>query len=613
MEKVFFQINDFLSVGTQIFFQNDTKDELRLIFVKFMKDFHIDESHFDENFDDQENLTYKPLVLKKNSKLLEDDDSKAKIIFLNRDNNTVMKDLRPLFLKDEEISDLKEKLSTNKFNVRPLQIEASLLNFASDEIIDSFHCSYVEKTVYYGRLIVTSQKLYLHYFAGSLSIYNTIIDINLLEILSVEKRYNIVYDNSILIKTRTQDYLIADLIFRDKCFRSIIKLLVENGIIDENLKPSSNINSETHSVHENANNLNEIEENILNSPFNEKSTDKSIKPLNLSRSRVNSVSEQENIDMINNEINLFEKLKESNIQRTEQIKTKTNLQNVVIKDEIIGDVPLFIVFKYLYDSRSNCVDMEKGKNFLTSLLETRNDSNIKFINDEVNKDNLPQYFISSEYINELLYSKIKSESLNKFIDDIKNWMVVPYEFHYKYTHPCKKVFMGPDKLEVDDLFRIYFISPLCLIVETYTYLSGFMLMDSFYTFAQTRFESDIYYDDKLKRLAFNTKISISHSIEFTKPNFFKSKIEGEAIKEYTQLVNELILPTMKKILVNQSKLFYESLSNPQKVESNQLKIQENCSFVIYQNIDKNLYSIVNKLQSKIDQLEKRINELEANK
>ena len=511
-------------------------------------------------------------------------------------------------------------MSLNKTNVRPIELEASLLSGnLSNDIIESFHCAYLDKNLCYGRLTITSKIIYIYYFISSANLNKTLIQIPIIDITSIEKKQNIVFHNSILIKSKTQDYYLTSFILRDKCYRTIYKLLLENGIIDENHKPLSNINSGSNSVHENnvlfLNIQSDIEEINSCSPNQEKNLNNHINSnkLNPICALSHSIIESEDIEGVLNEINFFEKLKEIHIQRLETVKVRTNYQNFIVKEENLGDIPLHLIFRHLYDYRQTCLELEKGKNFLSSLADLKNDTNLKFINDEVNKDNIPHFFNSTDYINEVFYSKMKADILIKFLEDVNNWINISYDFHYKYTHPCKKVFMGPDKLELDDHYKVFFISPLCLIIEINTYCSGFMLVDTFITIGQYKFESEIFYDEKQKRIAYKTKVSINHAIDFIKPNIFKSRVESEGTKEYSASILEILMPLFKKVLSNQSKSFYDSFMNNSKknLESSQLKIHDNCSLVIYQNNDKNLYSLMNLILSKLEKLENKIIQLDS--
>ena len=54
------------------------------------------------------------------------------------------------------------------------------------------------------------------------------------------------------------------------------------------------------------------------------------------------------------------------------------------------------------------------------------------------------------------------------------------------------------------------------------------------------------------------------------------------------------------------------MNNSKKnLESSQLKIHDNCSLVIYQNNDKNLYSLMNLILSKLEKLENKIIQLDS--
>jgi hypothetical protein len=133
------------------------------------------------------------------------------------------------------------------------------------------------------------------------------------------------------------------------------------------------------------------------------------------------------------------------------------------------------------------------------------------------------------------------------------------EFNYKYIHPLKKKLFGPSKLNFDDVYKVFFISPKCLIFECLTNLSGFKLMDTFYSFVNYKMESDFEYSKEAKRIIYKTKLSISFGLQFVKDTWFKGKIEGEALNDAKEYQKDKFYPLIKKILNHEQKKLIEKI------------------------------------------------------
>jgi len=76
--------------------------------------------------------------------------------------------------------------------------------------------------------------------------------------------------------------------------------------------------------------------------------------------------------------------------------------------------------------------------------------------------------------------------------------------------------MGPDKVDVHEHYKFHFVSPTSLIVEIFSYCSGFMLMDTFYNVIQYRYDSEQVVDENSKELRCKTKVTVCYTIEFVK-------------------------------------------------------------------------------------------------
>jgi len=193
------------------------------------------------------------------------------------------------------------------------------------------------------------------------------------------------------------------------------------------------------------------------------------------------------------------------------------------------------------------------------LLELRSDYNIKFENTCENKDILPEYFTNPNYSKDL-FSSLNSDKIKKFLEENQEHPLYT-DYHYYFTHPLKPVLFGPDKVDVHEHYKIHLVSPTCLIVEIYSYCSGFMLMDTFFTVIQYKYESELVSDPIGNGFHFKTKLNISYAIDFVKTNFFKGKVESEGLKDNEQAINEFVFPKIKSLLEIKSKIHYGEIVN----------------------------------------------------
>jgi len=167
------------------------------------------------------------------------------------------------------------------------------------------------------------------------------------------------------------------------------------------------------------------------------------------------------------------------------------------------------------------------------------------LEDKNNTITVPEYFNNITYINELL-GNVKKDELKNLLENIEKWPITR-DFRYKFTHPItNKVLFGPDKVNVDEHFKIHFITPLCFIIEIYTYCSGYMLMDTFYNVKQFKYESNfIIQENKLKC---KTNLTVSYGVTFVKVNPFKGTVESQGLKDNEKSVKEELFPHLIKVL-----------------------------------------------------------------
>lgn len=151
---------------------------------------------------------------------------------------------------------------------------------------------------------------------------------------------------------------------------------------------------------------------------------------------------------------------------------------------------------------------------------------------------------------------------NNIINNNKYPSTTKYNMHF--IHPCKKVFMGPDKLNVIDKYNIIFENKKLMYIEISDYLSGFPLIDTFFTrilYIYQQCGNDI-------------KLTIKVYIEFVKPCLMKSLIEKNGYNQIEEGINNITLHEIdnllaiketKNIIVNSEKkdlLSFDKLFEP---------------------------------------------------
>lgn len=103
-----------------------------------------------------------------------------------------------------------------------------------DKTIESFSCAYSEKLLLHGRLYITVAHLCFHSYFNSKTLLGkeTLVRIPFSDIESINKRSNLlVFDSSILIKSKTTEYLFTSFMARDQAFiilKNLLAISAEN-------------------------------------------------------------------------------------------------------------------------------------------------------------------------------------------------------------------------------------------------------------------------------------------------------------------------------------------------------------------------------------------------
>ena len=139
------------------------------------------------------------------------------------------------------------------------------------------------------------------------------------------------------------------------------------------------------------------------------------------------------------------------------------------------------------------------------------------------------------------------------------------KFSYKYIHPAaKKILFAPSQFNIEDKYNIVYYNENKLYVECSTFITGFMLMDTFIA-------RGLYIIEQIEN---DIKINIKYDMEFIKANPFKKIVEDNSYEENNSTYNNIIIPQMEKILkgeIDINKILEEKEKEKEKNEKEKEK------------------------------------------
>ena len=139
------------------------------------------------------------------------------------------------------------------------------------------------------------------------------------------------------------------------------------------------------------------------------------------------------------------------------------------------------------------------------------------------------------------------------------------KFSYKYIHPAaKKILFAPSQFNIEDKYNIVFYNENKLYVECSTFITGFMLMDTFIA-------RGLYIIEQIEN---DIKINIKYDMEFIKANPFKKIVEDNSYEENNNTYNTIIIPQMEKILKGEIDLNKEFEKNKKEKEEEKNEKEE---------------------------------------
>ena len=288
----------------------------------------------------------------------------------------------------------------------------------------------------------------------------------------------------------------------------------------------------------------------------------------------------------------FTSLKEYSKERLDSFLNlnKKTFINEFERDLPLGNVSLYEVFTSIYNP-DNKIKQLGDKSFFRAYAEKRQDFNVKIDKEENLFEKVPkEYTKETELLNEKNFHDINS--------------IQSIEFIITCTHPIlKKRFIGPEQLDVTDRIKIFFVSPLCLVIEVTSSMSGFMMMDTFQTTMRYTYQSEPIMNSKIE---YQTKLSVEFTIEFVKDTWWKNKITSEAVSDNSELVKETMVPLIKTVLndiKNRKEKTHKKESKVEKVDEVKKVIPEKAISIPKEekiNVKQSVNANINKIYEKFE-------------
>ena len=374
-----------------------------------------------------------------------------------------------------------------------------------------------------------------------------------IQIKKISKKNNILSNNNNKIQRNNNNYINKPDILTENTKRNKIS----KGPLDEISNNSSSNNRNIKSKLDISNPNNQSKLMNLQNQF-----------INRNIEIFNILVKMQFLEKLNNirkeRMNLFEK----EFRKDIFFMKKDFFDNTFIKEEIDKFSPLTLIFHFIFNPETKILQLSPQKSFFESIFQQRGDKNIKINYSPNDLKQVPKYFNDFNYVNNL-FNNFNEIELNNFINEIKNWKKT-FSFELQFVHPLKNNIgktIGQNQIEINEVVKIYFISPNDLIVDYHTYAENFPLSDSFVSITQYNFHCDIKYDKNNGRFIFKTNAIVYNKLQIVNQNIIQNVIKKEAnnINGFELLVNtwkplvNIINEESKKNKIIMDKIFKEHL------------------------------------------------------
>jgi hypothetical protein len=278
------------------------------------------------------------------------------------------------------------------------------------------------------------------------------------------------------------------------------------------------------------------------------------------------------------DIHFFERLKNisderyslfiKEYQKDNFFMKKEEFKNIFVDEKNINiKYPLSLIFHYIFNPKT--IHTESGKNFFETIYTKRGDQDYSITFNENDLLDIPNYFNDLNYVNNL-FNTFNKNDLDKFLKDIKTWKkLFIFEQKFKYTI---KQFIRVKNMNLHDVTRVYFVSPLDLIVDYHSYGSNFPMADVFVAITQYRFHCDLSFNKKKGIFDFITTCAIYNTIKIVKKTLLEKTIIHESNKTNKEEIQINIWPNLKTL-----------------IEKEDIKNQEIANLIFENHLKNNLY------------------------
>jgi hypothetical protein len=255
----------------------------------------------------------------------------------------------------------------------------------------------------------------------------------------------------------------------------------------------------------------------------------------------------------------FTKLKDISNKKFKSFEFKPH-KNILLNNEPVGNIPMHLVGN-LYNPSVVCEEYDFKKPYLEAMKLKRGDQQMEFVPKTEDAAFKPsKYFTDTAYSTNMFLKGSTSKELSDFCTETENYVPTTIEYSYKYFHTIEKPrFFGPKTLNIAEDWKIYYISPLCLVAEITINCTGFMLMDTFHTVYRYIWDSDLVFDDKKKKFGYDTKVTVEVEIVITKESYMSGTIASQGLEDHTSTLKDKIYPELKNVLSRQANKFYEGV------------------------------------------------------
>ena len=397
----------------------------------------------------------------------------------------------------------------------------------------------------------------------------------------------------------------------------------KNNLSDDNPKIINNI---IYNVNNNSNINNIINNNIIdkNNIINHEGPNIPLNNIDLKNPETKIQFTNHNISNYNmlKDINFFERLKSiseeryssfiEDYQKDNFFMEKEQFENIFIDEKNINiKYPLTLIFHYIFNPKT--ILTESSKNFFETIFTKRGDQDYSMTYDENDLIDIPKYFNDFNYVNNL-FNNFNKNDLNLFLDEIKTWKKI-FIFDQKFKYTIKH-FIRVKNMNMHDVARVYFISPLDLIVDYHSYGSNFPMADVFIAITQYRFHCDINFNKKKGKFEFITSCTIYNTIKLVKKTLLEKTIIKESYSTNKTEIQINIWPNIKTVIENEdkknqeiaNKIFEKHLKNNLNKYSKE-KVDEFDSFFDIEQSQKDIKNLCDKNNNEFNLNNNNINNL----